>query len=290
MTDSIIAKESVLIIEDEATQLRILQKQLERLGFNVFIAPNGNEGIQIWRDNTAIRIVITDLEMPEGDGFDVLRSIRESESRYTYIMVLTNMEDKDSLLEGLSLGADDFVHKPVIQQELDLRLKSAKRLLRLEDHDKLVASLARFAAERTGELDVHLTRTKEYCAVLATDLFKNHPELGLTEEVVKDLANISVLHDLGKICIPDGLLHKRGNYTAEEQKIIESHTLRGGEIFQGLYKDTNSIFLRLGYEMVLGHHEMWDGRGSLFGSSFMVFRLLWIAHPFGNDAAHTAPR
>lgn len=261
VNDLIVEKKSVLIIEDEPTQLRVLQNHLEELGYNVIAAANGKEGMQLWQEQEKPRIVITDLHMPEIDGFEVIQTIRGQENEYTYIMVLSNSGQKDSLLKALALGADDFAQKPVIQEELSLRLKSAKRLLRLEDHDKLVASLANFAAGRSGELDVHLQRTKEYCRLIAEDLSKNNPELGITADIVDDLANISVMHDLGKLGIPDNILNKKGEYTPEERKLFESHTTRGAEIFKNLCKNTRSRFLKLGHEIVLNHHEMWDGSG-----------------------------
>ena len=252
---------AILVIEDEPTQRHLLKGQLEDLGYPVITAVDGIEGMAELDQNNHIRIVITDLEMPSVDGFEVIKRIRENESQYTYLMVVTNLNNKEALLRALSLGVDDYVHKPVLKEELALRVKSAKHLLRLEDHDNLVASLASFAAVQSGELDVHLKRTKEYCCAIARDLMDYNPDLGLTEEIIVDLGNICVMHDIGKICIPDGLSQKGGNYTAKEQQTIEEHTTLGAQMFQELYKKASSSFLQLGYEMVLNHHEKWDGTG-----------------------------
>ncbi len=261
MSEVYFKKQTVLILEDESTQRRLLRGQLESLGFHVMSATNGREGIKIWRDNPNIRIVITDLEMPGGDGLEVVKTIREMASSYTYLMVLTIHDKKETLLQALSLGADDYVHKPIIKQELVLRLKAAQRLMHLEDHEKLIYSFAHLAAGRSQESDVHLKRIKEYCFTLADDLRTHYPELGLTKETVQDIANISVMHDIGNVCIPDELLHKRGKHTPDELKILQNHTMQGGAIFKNLLEGACSNFVQLGYDIVLGHHEKWDGSG-----------------------------
>lgn len=261
MSGDNLLKARVLVIEDEATQRRLARGHLESLDCDVITAVNGKEGLDILEKNSDIRIVITDLAMPEMDGFQVTEAIRRTEKRYTYIMILTTQDDKQSLTQGLSLGADDFVSKPIVKQELALRLKSAIRLLRLEDHDRLVSTLAELAAVRSGEQDSHLKRIKEYCYLIASDLRKNHPELEISKQAVEDIADISVLHDIGKICIPDGLLHKRGKYSPKEYEIIKDHTVTGAKILKDLAIEAASPFLNLGYEIAMFHHEKWDGSG-----------------------------
>ena len=254
-------KTPVLIIEDEDTQRRLLQEHLELLDFSVESAENGEEGLEILHKNPDIRIVITDLKMPVMDGFEVLKITRETELRHTYIMVLTSMDDKKSLLKGLSLGADDYVSKPVIKEELKLRLQAAIRLLRLEDHNKLVYRLAEIMARRSGELALHLKKTKLYCWTLANDLHLHHPELGLSRQDVEDIANISIMHDIGKISIPAALLQKRGRYSPKEYELIKEHPIVGAKILEELHGETGSTFLKFGHELILGHHEKWDGSG-----------------------------
>lgn len=261
MFDSLQLKPTVLIIEDEKTQRHLLHNQVEQLGFHVLTAENGRAGIETWSNTPGIRIIITDLMMPEMDGFEVVKHIREHEEHgYTYIMILTIADDTQSLLTGLSLGADEFVKKPILKEELDLRLRGAMRLLRLEDHDVLVFALAQIAATRGGETVTHLQRTKKYCYLLAEDLAKHHPELGLTNQIVHDIANISVLHDIGKINMPTSLLNKKGKYREKERK-AQNHTILGGEVLKKLQEKTGSVFLRMGYDIAIAHHERWDGSG-----------------------------
>ena len=262
MFDTLSIKPTVLVIEDEKTQRHLLINKLEKHGFNVLTEENGKDGIETWSNNMMkVRIVITDLEMPGADGFQVIKSIREHEKVYTYIMVLTSREDQESLIKGLRYGADDFVSKPIATAELAVRLQGARRRLRLHDQNCLVSGLAELAAERGGESRTHLQRTKQYCTILASDLLKDRDDQEITAQLVEDIANICVLHDIGKSGIPDALLMKRGRYTPKEYEIMKDHTVIGGKILMDLYQQTGSLYLLLGHEIALSHHEKWDGTG-----------------------------
>jgi len=251
----------VLIIEDEATQRRLLDNQLQSQGYQVAVATNGREGLALWAERPDIRMVITDLSMPDMDGVAVVEAIRAQEKHYTYIMVLTILDDKECLLRALGAGADDFVGKPVLREELDLRLQSANRLLRLEDQYKLVGGLAELAAIRAGEENAHIQRIKRYCFLLAEELRLSQPQLGLNRNLVEDIANASVLHDIGIMNVPDSLLNKRGRLNAKELQLVRKHAAEGGRILQNLYQETGSSYLLLAHEMAAHHHERWDGSG-----------------------------
>ena len=262
MIDTLSVKPTILVIEDETTQRELLKRKLEKRGFNVFTENNGQDGIATWANNMMdIRIVITDLEMPGGNGIELIKSIRKQEKIYTYIMVLTISDDKDALVTALSNGADDFVTKPITTPELTLRLQGARRRLRLQDHNCLVSGLAELAAVRGGESKAHLQRTKKYCVTLASDLMKDRDDQDLVKQLVEDIANICMLHDIGKNGIPDALLMKRGKYTPKEHEIVKDHTVIGGKILLDLHQQTGSHYLLLGHEIAMSHHEKWDGSG-----------------------------
>ncbi|KJS02570.1 MAG: hypothetical protein VR65_05105 [Desulfobulbaceae bacterium BRH_c16a] len=262
MFDSVTIKPTVLIIEADAAERNLLQNNLEKRGCHVLAAENGPAGLEIWAEKMrAIRIVITGLGMPLANGFEVIKTIRAQEEFHTCIILLATGRDDEALHKGLDLGADDFVGKPVVPEVLFLRLQGALRMLRLQDQYTLVLGLAELAAERGGESAAHLQRTRKYCHLLADDLRLHHPSWGLTKQLVDDIANLSVLHDIGKNGLPDGLLNKRGKYTPKEYEIIKDHTVLGGNILNKLYQRTGSIFFLLGYEIAMAHHEKWDGSG-----------------------------
>lgn len=257
-------KPKVLIVEDEDTQRKILQNHLEALDYEVIHAISGNKAIKLW-DEHSPRIVISDLEMDDGDGFELVKHIRDNETCYTYIMILTTNMEKEKLIAGLTLQVDDYVTKPIIRPELELRLKAANRLLRLEDHDKLVVAFSEMVALRSCEPAPHLHRLKGFCRIIAEELYEKYPELGLSCQLIEDISNLSVLHDIGKITIPDAILTKRGGYSKKEFEVVKTHTINGANIFKELYMSTGSVFLRTAFEIILFHHEQWDGSGYPYG-------------------------
>jgi len=248
-------------MEDEPTQRMVVSSQLEKSGFTVFEASNGSEGIDKWRDHPDIRVVITDLVMPVMDGFDVIQTIRREETRYTYIIVLSGLEDRTSLVKALEYGADDYLTKPVYPDELNLRLKNAGRLIRLEGLDDLVFGMAELTGYRSGETGLHLRRVQEYCQILAEHLLAQQPELNLSRAMVKDIVTASPLHDIGKVSIPDSILHKPGRLTPEEFEKIKPHSTIGGKLLWNLFQKNKSNFLKLAHDITLCHHEKWDGSG-----------------------------
>lgn len=208
-----------------------------------------------------IRLVVTDLMMPELNGFELIEEIRKRESRYTYILVLSSLGDKSSVVRALSLGADDYICKPSFVEELHLRVAAGVRLLKLESHDALVFSMAELAACHSGETGYHLRRVRDFVRVLALDLAEARPDLLITCNWVEELAQVSVLHDIGKVAVPDSILHKPGKLMPAEYEIIKSHASVGGELLKTIFEQTGAGYLRLAYQVTMHHHERWDGNG-----------------------------
>ncbi len=262
MFDSTTLKPAALIITSMAADRQLLAIKLQEHGFHVLKAKDGEDGIAIWAEQMCIiRLVITDLDMSPVDGLQVAKTIRDQEVLSTYIVVVNSTGQDAAQQDVLCEGVDASVDRPIRVDQLDALLHSVILQLRLYDHRDMLAGLVELAAERGGETAGHLQRTKRYCFLLADDLRRNYPELGLTEGQVQDIAEISMLHDIGKIGLPDGLLTKRGRYSAKEFEIIKDHTTIGGKLLMKLYQRSGSVFILLGYEMVMTHHEKWDGSG-----------------------------
>lgn len=251
----------VLVADDDLAQRLVLRKTLEEEGYYVTEAENGDQALQALYDEPDLRLLLTDLAMPVMDGYKLIQAVREDGMRYIYIVVLTSFEDRESLLRALSLGADDYLIKPVFPDELKLRLKGGGRLLRLESNEELVFSMAKLAEFRSDETGFHLERVRHYTRILALDLARNHPAMKLTPIVGEELSRVSPLHDIGKVAIPDHILHKPGKLTAEEFEVMKGHTTIGGKLIKEIYDRTGSPYLWLGYEIAMFHHERWDGRG-----------------------------
>lgn len=265
IVDKLDRKVKVLLVEDEIAQRRLVRLQLERQGYEVIEAVNGREGMRQYREYPGIRLVVTDLQMPEMDGFQLIETIRRQQVHYTYIVVLTALDDRESIVRALALGADDYLAKPVFHEELNLRLLGAMRLLKLEGQSELIFAMATLAAYRSGETGSHLRRVREYARILALHLFGNNKELCLNRNEVEEIANTAPLHDIGKVGIPDSVLHKPGKLNREEFELMKTHTVIGGRLLNEIYEQTKSPYLRLAYEITMFHHERWDGTGYPYG-------------------------
>jgi len=234
---------------------------LEAEGYEVYEADSGYSAQQLMEKHSDFRIVITDLDMPELNGFDLIRKIRARELHYTYIIVLTSKNDEDSLVKALSRGADDYLSKPVNANELRLRIQGAIRVLRQETQEELILALAKLAEYRSDETGYHLERVQRYCRILAMDLCENCPELEIHIQFAEEIARVSPLHDIGKVAIPDNILHKPGQLTDAEFETMKTHAAIGGQILKDIYAKNGSPYLKVAYEVAMYHHERFNGTG-----------------------------
>ncbi len=254
-------QKNILITEDDISQRLLLKLTLEADGYRTHEAENGLNAAHLLDKNPEVRLVITDLDMPVRNGFDLIRHIRSTERRYTYIIVLTSNDSKDHLIKALRLGADDYLTKPILPEELRLRLKGAARVLRLESQEELILSMAKIAEYRSRETGYHLERVRHYTKLLADDLYRSCPEMGLSPQKVEEIARVSPLHDLGKVAIPDHVLNKPGKLTDQEFELMKTHAAMGGNLLRELFEKTGTEYLKVGYEIARHHHEKWNGRG-----------------------------
>lgn len=251
----------ILIVEDDTTQRALLRMCLPQEEYYVFEAKDGKEALKLLEINSDIRLVITDLCMPVMDGFELIEKIRNNEFLYRYIIVHSSMEEEFSLIKALSLGADDYLAKPVRLNELLLRIKSGIRLLRLESHEELVFAMAKLSEYRSDETGYHLERVQHYTRLLALDLNLNCPELNISSSLAEEIARVSSLHDIGKVAIQDSILHKPGPLTDAEFTTMKEHTVLGGNILKDIYEKTGSYYLKVACEIARHHHERYNGNG-----------------------------
>lgn len=251
----------VLVVDDELSQRDALAHLVAFEGHQVEVAENGREAQEKLNKDIDLRLIITDLNMPVMDGFDLIRSIRSNESMYTYIIVLTSIDDRDSTIRALLLGANDYLLKPVHLEELKLRLNSAIRLLELEGQDQLLFSMAKMLEYRSDETGYHIERTYHYTRLIALDLSDHYPELKLTQSHAELIAKVCPLHDIGKVGVPDRILHKPGRLDEQEMEIMKTHASKGGNLLKQIYEKAGSLYLKYAHEIAMYHHERWDGGG-----------------------------
>lgn len=285
-----------MIVDDESINIEIVKAYLEEEGFeNLIATTRASHAIDMIREHRP-DIVLLDIKMAEISGLELLRRMRrDQEMMMIPVIVLTAANDPEVKLRGLRLGASDFLAKPVDPSELTLRLENVLAVKAYQDHladyseklerqvrirmEELVRSrqeaihcLARAGEFRDDDTGHHVTRVGRYSALIAN-------ELGFPQAAVDLIEQAAQLHDVGKIGIPDAILHKPGKLDPQEFDIIQEHCNIGRRIINPLSHEesirlephafvglqimgsTNSPVLRLAAVIAATHHEKWDGTG-----------------------------
>ena len=280
----------VLVVEDSIDQRILLKTVLEQRDHIVSEASNGVEALKICLENPDIRIVITDINMPEMDGYELISAIRKHQVRHIYIIVVTSLDDKESVIKALACGADDFLPKPVFPQELHLRIQSGVQLIQLESQDELIFSMAKLSDYRSNETGLHLERVREYTLIMGRYLAQHYPEKNVTIQLANEISKVSLLHDIGKVGISDQILTKPGKLTNEEFEIMKEHSKIGGDLISDIYLNAGSPSLRIAFELTMYHHEKWDGTGypaGLAGNGIpMAARIMALADVYDALTTH----
>lgn len=270
----------ILAVDDDERSLRVLEGLLVPEGYEVILAHSGEEALQK-AGETSPDIALLDAMMPEMDGFELARRLKErEETRLIPLVMVTALDQVQDRVRALEAGADDFLTKPVEKTELQARVRSLVKIKAYNDHMRdyqkelktevakrteqlqrafqkiKVASLdtilrlgraAEYKDEATG---THIHRVSRYAAAVGG-------ALGLSNEAVEGLIYATPMHDVGKIGIPDSILLKPGKLNAQEWEIMKQHTVIGARILER--SDTD--FIKLAEMIAMTHHEKWDGTG-----------------------------
>lgn len=253
----------VLIADDDFIARELLRNALEQSGYTVTTAADGREALELFRQGE-YRLVITDWEMPEMNGLELCRAVREaSEHGYVFIILLTGRGRSEEIVEGMNAGADDFIVKPFQSAELLVRLRAGERILALETRELVIFSMAKLAESRDPETGRHLERVQCYSRLLAERLATSSEYASEVDpEFIRLVYQTSPLHDIGKVGIPDSVLLKPGRLTDDEFAVMKKHTLIGAATLDAaLEQNPQARFLQIGRDIARHHHERFDGRG-----------------------------
>jgi len=284
----------ILIVDDEPPNQLILEDLLQQQ-FSVFLASNGRQALDYLTSHPEVDLILMDIMMPEMDGFEACRRIKSNLNiRDIPLLFITSLESEADEAHGLSLGAEDFIHKPfspaVVMARVHnhIELARSRRMMRERNielerlvhertrallHEKehvikaqelTISSMCALAEMRDNETGNHIRRTQNYVRCLATQLSRSPLFAAqLSEETIDLLFKSAPLHDIGKVAIPDSILLKPGKLTAEEWVIMKRHTTFGRDaLIQAENELGDSVsFLRYAREIAYGHHEKWDGTG-----------------------------
>ncbi len=271
---------SLLIIDDDPSLLIGLDGVLKREGYKVFTAKHGTMGLDIARDIIP-DLIVCDLMMPPPNGFDVLTTLsQDPKTEHIPFIFLTARASETDKVKGLHLGADDYIVKPFLQSEFLARIKAVLRrkqktiaeigevskreinelhqeltdLVRMSEvnWEKFVDSLVHMLALRDNETEEHAWRVMELTEKTAI-------ALNITGTLLLHFRWGAILHDIGKVGIPDVILLKPGELTHEERAVIMMHPQIANQILEPLGLPHETL------EIPLSHHERWDGTGYPMG-------------------------
>jgi putative two-component system response regulator len=251
----------VLVAESNQKHRDLLVQYLEEEQIQVLTAADGQKALEVW-SNEDPKIIIMDINMPDMDGYSIIEEIRRRELDHTYIIVAT--EHEEVILGGsFDVGADDFISVPIRKTELIYRIKASEKVISNQENQTVIYALAQLTETRDIETGRHLERIGMYTKVIATEL-KNHPVYKdqVTSQFINHLTLSSVLHDIGKVGIEDAVLRKKGIYTEEERKTMQTHTIIGATTIDKVADKYPFMgFLKMASEIARYHHEKWDGTG-----------------------------
>lgn len=247
-------RDAVLIIDDEDVNRELLKAQLEAAGVKTLEATGGVEGLSIIEQlGSELGAVLLDLHMPKMNGFEVLRRARAAnQQRHLPIIVVTAATDRNSRRLAAGMGADEFLTKPVDQVELVAKVRNAIKLRRLlrrtVSMQGVLDGIAVAIEARDRYTEDHTLRVAAYSLGLAE-------ALDLPFDVRLPLLEGALLHDVGKVAVPDSILLKEGRLSEEEFQLMQRHVAVGADICAAMGVEA------IVTQVVRHHHERFDGHG-----------------------------
>lgn len=282
-----------MIVDDYPVNVKVLRAHLENAGYdNLTTLTDSTLAMEaIQRDPPSL--LLLDIMMPDVSGLDILRELRaHSEFARLPVLVLTGTESRELKSEALELGASDFLTKPIDFEDLLPRVRNSLRIRSYEEDLKaqvrqrthelesaqreIIQCLAKAAEFRDNETGAHVIRVGKFAGIIAT-------ELGKDEQWVYMLSQAATLHDVGKIGIPDEILHKKGKLTQEELVVMRRHCGYGRQVLDrvsamddirlndhtsmgaSIMAMCSSPAIAMARTIALTHHERWDGTGYPIG-------------------------
>lgn len=261
----------ILVVDDDTANLRMASHILNAEQMRVSCLKSGEDALAFLRDNRP-DLILLDVHMPGMDGFETLACIRSNkETADIPVIFLTADDDGNTETRGLEAGAKDFIKKPFVPEVLLLRVRHTIDLIRLQtdlsrevdkktqevlrQQEKLERISMQIVTALSGAIDAkdtytngHSTRVAEYSREIAR-------RAGFTDKMQNDIYMMGLLHDVGKIGIPDSIINKPAKLTDEEYEIIKNHPVMGAKILKNI---TEFPQLTVGTRW---HHEHFDGTG-----------------------------
>lgn len=243
---------TILVADDNPSAREVLEMMLRTHGYRVLSAADGPQALAALEGET-IDLALIDVVMPGQSGFAVCRAVKDRpDTRLTPVVLITGLGRVEDRIHGIEAGADDFLNKPVRKEELLARVKSLVRIKRftdeLESAETVVFTLAASIEAKDPYTEGHCDRLSRYSWALGE-------RLGLSPEELIALRRGGVVHDIGKVALPERVLLKPGPLDAHERELMQTHTVIGERICAPLRS------FRPVLPIIRWHHERQDGSG-----------------------------
>lgn len=273
----------ILIVDDEPANLNLLNEILKD-SYRVFLASSGKHALTFLERNRPDAIML-DVLMPEMDGYAVIKEIKKRDAiKDIPVIFLTGLDNPNNESIAFKLGAVDYIAKPIVAESVLNRVATHVELQRyrmyLEEEiaarteslvrtkDVVLNVMANITDIKDHDTGSHVKRTTEYMRLLVTGLRKlDAPNYRLTSEEEENIINTSKLHDIGKVSVPDAILLKPGKLTEEEFEQVKQHSIVGARVVEDAIANFAEApsFFNQAYEIILSHHEKWNGAGYPLG-------------------------
>jgi putative two-component system response regulator len=261
---------TVLVVDDMDSNRRLLARLLAAEGYQVHTAQDGDEALARVAECHP-DVILMDVRMPHRDGFSACSVLKgQPDTRLVPVVLMTGAAERADRVHAIEAGADDFLTKPIDETELRARVKSLVLLKRytddLDSAESVILSLALTVEARDPSTEGH-------CQRLAAHAVNLGRRLRLPDDELAALHRGGYLHDLGKIGIPDAILHKPGPLTPDEYAHMKEHAIIGERLCGSLR------FLSRVRPIIRHHHERLDGSG--YPDGLRGDEIPWLAQIIG---------
>ncbi|MBO5258934.1 MAG: response regulator [Agathobacter sp.] len=276
----------ILIVDDVETNRYVLRNIIVDMGYQPVLAENGLQALKIVQ-RVPVSLILLDISMPEMDGYELCRLIKEDpEHRDIPIIFISAFDDPADIIEGFSIGGEDYITKPFISEVVKARvgvhlkfslatqtLQEANRRLQISvteqvrqieaEKKRVLYVLANIATENAAYETEHMARLKNNCRVLAQAMQLSPLFEHLISDTFVDTIELAApLCDIGNMGISMEILQKDSTLTIDETDVMRHHTTLGAKILDSIHGEGDyNDFIRMSSDIAHYHHENWDGTG-----------------------------
>jgi len=293
MIDNTELNPTILVVDDNEMNRDLLGRRLKQQHLQVAMASNGQQAIDML-DQNDYDMVLLDIMMPGVNGYQVLEHMKDRKHlRHIPVIMISALDEMDSIIKCIELGADDYLTKPFNPVLLKARVNAGLEKKRWHDQEAAyrqelqnynqnlegrvseqveqiaaaqlatIFAMSKLSESKDPDTGAHLERMREYCKILAQQLSR-HPRFQniVDGEFITSIYAASPLHDIGKVGIPDNILMKPGKLTSDEWDIMKQHPSIGADTLRAVLKQyPRNPILQAGVDIAECHHERWDGSG-----------------------------